>query len=793
MNHINKTIIISLSLFLFLVALPFSISAEETIKVNDVEVTGERQSLTKELDVEISNLEDKSSLKVFSNQQLIYTQEEYFQEFNHIYHWSLDESTYILLEQRVLGSGSTLTFSLLEIVDGKVNLIQQSDSYLKGNLSISDNLNLEISYPRFKESDNLATPSQILLDSYSFNNKSFVKTGTVDITSKPTKSEPGKSYSFNEYVADIQDVNPSPEVINQLLTKKAKENGIPPEILKAIAWQESGWQQFRINNGLHWDENDVVIGYDGLGIGIMQISIRNLPYNQELLYKTSIEANIDKGIEILLQKWNYGGKTDGKNLLIPTINNNSKDIIENWYFAIMAYNGIGIVNNPIGTKYKPYQDLIYEHIKKYGLFNVTPFPKEILKNEVTEGNRLYFKSNNYTIDGLLHTSNHYYGEEVVALNQDNVQLTNPDQELVLQKGEILQIVGPYKYVSDRLKHYVEYPVKTLNNDETFFVRSSALKEVGLNELNGLKTDISGYDRYTTSAEISRVGWKGESDVVVLGRGDIAVDALTGSILAKKFNAPLLLTQKDNLPYHVSKEIDRHSPTTMYLLGGKDAISMELEQYIINKYRNTKVIRISGDTRYNTAIQIAKQISTSNEIMIATDNELSPDSLAIGPVAATKQAPILLSTNSGLTKETIAYIKNSTAKKIYLIGAENAVPNNVQKQLKAIGYSDSNIVRVAGSDRYRTSIEIINHFNLNTDNIVFSNGEEFIDALPGTPFASTINAPIVLVKPNTTPWVVENLLKTTTTVPKLYFLGGNNAITQLNRTNILNVALKKGIN
>ena len=48
--------------------------------------------------------------------------------------------------------------------------------------------------------------------------------------------------------------------------------------------------------------------------------------------------------------------------------------------------------------------------------------------------------------------------------------------------------------------------------------------------------ISGKTRYETSVEISRTGWTGTSDTIVLERGDVHVDAITVAVLAKKYNA-----------------------------------------------------------------------------------------------------------------------------------------------------------------------------------------------------------------------------------------------------------------
>ena len=73
-----------------------------------------------------------------------------------------------------------------------------------------------------------------------------------------------------------------------------------------------------------------------------------------------------------------------------------------------------------------------------------------------------------------------------------------------------------------------------------------------------------------------------SDVVVLGRGDLSVDALTGSVLAKKYNAPLLLTKNKELPSVVESELDRLQPKKVYILGGPAAISEDVVKQLSTK-------------------------------------------------------------------------------------------------------------------------------------------------------------------------------------------------------------------
>ena len=113
--------------------------------------------------------------------------------------------------------------------------------------------------------------------------------------------------------------------MNCLLTNAAIEADIPPEVVKAVATQESdGWKQF--------DENGKpIISEDG-GIGLMQIT-NKVNYDQEKL-KYDIYYNIDAGIEILNSMY------DRKDL--PKIKGAGREVIENWYFPVMAYNGTNL-------------------------------------------------------------------------------------------------------------------------------------------------------------------------------------------------------------------------------------------------------------------------------------------------------------------------------------------------------------------------------------------------------------------------------------------------------------------
>ena len=86
------------------------------------------------------------------------------------------------------------------------------------------------------------------------------------------------------------------------------------------------------------------IGYDGLGIGIMQVT--TIPAGVDVArLKTDIDYNIAVGADILVAKWGYAPS------VFPVIGDGNPRCYENWFFAVWAYNG-WTRGNPY-----PYHDL----------------------------------------------------------------------------------------------------------------------------------------------------------------------------------------------------------------------------------------------------------------------------------------------------------------------------------------------------------------------------------------------------------------------------------------------------
>ena len=83
--------------------------------------------------------------------------------------------------------------------------------------------------------------------------------------------------------------------------------------------------------------------------------------------------------------------------------------------------------------------------------------------------------------------------------------------------------------------------------------------------------LAGADRFGTSAAISEATFTTASTVVIAS-GTTFPDALSGTPLAAKLRAPVLLVNSDSVPASICTEIRRLAPTKVIGLGGASAVS-----------------------------------------------------------------------------------------------------------------------------------------------------------------------------------------------------------------------------
>ncbi|WP_417898866.1 cell wall-binding repeat-containing protein [Bacillus haimaensis] len=710
--------------------------AEMDVQKHQINPIGDNTVVFGNYKINISNGEN-SSVSIYSNDSLI---EEWVDEFagvTKVYTWIKDEKHYFLLENTISGTGSFTRFVIFELIDDEMKRVFLSNDYQAGSIDMVEN-RIEVTY--LDSNGNHLESNNFLKDLYVQNDE-----GTISLTEQGIKanvkmnSSPQELFSFQSTGAedDLKGENPTTSELNNLLTQEALKAGIPPEIIKAIAWQESSWRQYRTNddpNGT-WEKGDPIVSFDG-GIGIMQITEPNMTADRAVRLKTDIVYNIQEGIRILKDKWTYSNW--GR---IPQINGNDMQIMEDWYFAIMAYNGISRRNDPQYYPNNTYQDVIYSHIERYSQMVTTAFPVQLLRDDIyyTNSGSLQFRKPHYHVNGPYQTSKHLFNNgDIVKATESGVRLRTSPEGTEVRKtlaGEALQIVGAYQAGTNNSNHFVWYPVKDMHSNETYYIASSYLENMR----------ISGVNRYATAVSISRAGWD-KSEVVVLARGDNFPDALAGTPLAYQLNAPILLTKSNELVEETKQELLRLDAKKIIILGGSSAITPGVEKII--RDLGIEVERIAGTTRFETAKLIANKMGKSFSTVVVTNGYGFPDALAIAPYAARNGIPILLTEKSYIPGPTKTLLTN--ASNTIVVGGTSVVSNHLLKLMPKA-------VRVSGSTRYETAYKIGTEFNFSSNTGLVVNGHDFPDALTGSVLAAKLNAPLLLVNPSYLPVETQNLV------------------------------------
>lgn len=153
-----------------------------------------------------------------------------------------------------------------------------------------------------------------------------------------------------------ENYNPSRAELEKMIEDVAQKRAIPSIIMKAIARVESVYSHFNKNGSPK---------ITGTSIGLMQVNNIYGGYDTNRL-KYDIMYNIEAGADVLLNKWSMSSYKQ-----VSSVGDMDPNILENWYFALWAYNGWATTNNPNtispSSKRFTYQQLVYDVIKKeYG-------------------------------------------------------------------------------------------------------------------------------------------------------------------------------------------------------------------------------------------------------------------------------------------------------------------------------------------------------------------------------------------------------------------------------------------
>ncbi len=273
--------------------------------------------------------------------------------------------------------------------------------------------------------------------------------------------------------------------------------------------------------------------------------------------------------------------------------------------------------------------------------------------------------------------------------------------------------------------------------------------------------LAGQGRYETAKAVTSQWDKSEYAVLVTGAD--YPDALSATPLAKKYDAPILLTEKNKLNNNTLSEIKRLGVKKVFIVGGRGAVGPQVENEL--KKQNISIERLGGSGRYETSVEVAKKLENTEEAFIVTGTDFA-DALTVAPIAAKKGAPIILSPSGNVNNAVKKYLEQVS--KTYVIGGTKEINEVVYKQLPSPE-------RISGANKYERNINVINKFVDNKENVYVATGANYPDALAGSALAAKNNSYILLAEENinnsTLNFIKENRFNTVTV------LGGTGVVSE----------------
>ena len=231
-----------------------------------------------------------------------------------------------------------------------------------------------------------------------------------------------------------------------------------------------------------------------------------------------------------------------------------------------------------------------------------------------------------------------------------------------------------------------------------------------------------------------------ADVAVIVNGNSFPDALSASPLATASDGPIILSSKDSIDLENIQLLQRLGVKKAYIIGLEGTVSEKVEDQLLSL--NIITERVGGSNRIETSLKVAEEVFsiTGNKNSVTFANGFDfPDALSSTVIANRYNNPILLGDAKTLDDNAIALLKENNISDIYIVGGENSITNKIEEN-----FSNKNIKRISGSNRYKTSLEVVKFVNYHTHSVILASGLNYADGIVAGPYAGLMQLPILLV-------------------------------------------------
>jgi hypothetical protein len=207
-------------------------------------------------------------------------------------------------------------------------------------------------------------------------------------------------------------------------------------------------------------------------------------------------------------------------------------------------------------------------------------------------------------------------------------------------------------------------------------------------------------------------------------------------------------------------------------------------------RKDRAARLAGTNRFTTAVQASQSHwktaadpadqREQAEAVVLSRSDTFADALSGSALAAAKRGPLLMTLPTSLNVDTRTEIQRVLAPggTVYLLGHSSAISPGVVDAIHTLGFT---VKRVAGQDRFSTSVAIAKEIDPTPDLVLLSTGMNFPDALAAGAAAGSYNVPgsaysavVLLTNENKMPASTKTFLDTLPASDRTIFGIGNRA-------------------
>jgi putative cell wall-binding protein len=227
---------------------------------------------------------------------------------------------------------------------------------------------------------------------------------------------------------------------------------------------------------------------------------------------------------------------------------------------------------------------------------------------------------------------------------------------------------------------------------------SANVEAQLTALGLTVTRLAGADRYETANLVAAavkannagtvIGSFGGYRTAFLANGNNFPDALAASSWAFKNKHPLFLTDGSSLTAGTKAAMTAAGVQQVIILGGLSAVSAEAATEAAGVTGVITTVRISGDTRYDTATALATTLATvdaayKTKAMLVSGTNF-PDALSAAQLAGGSDSYAIIPVTDPLPAAVSTWMtaNQATLTNVRAIGGTSAVPASVVTEAKA---------------------------------------------------------------------------------------------------------------